>query len=55
MNYLAHILALLLFVLAAFGVKFSSVDITDLGLAFLTAGFILPGGLPWAPKAPNAA
>ena len=45
MALIAAIVALVLFVLAAFGVRWESVDITNLGLAFLALSFVL-GALP---------
>lgn len=48
MSALAAIIALVLFVLAAFGVgkDWDAVEILPLGLAFLALAFILPGGIP---------
>lgn len=39
---MAAIIALVLFVLAAFGVTFDRVSIVDLGLAFLALQLIIP-------------
>lgn len=36
------LISVILFVLAAFGVSFSSVGILPLGLAFFAAGFLVP-------------
>lgn len=38
---MAAIVALILFVLAAFGVKFNDVNIVDLGLAFLALALLI--------------
>lgn len=46
MSILAAIIALVLFVLSAFGVKWESVEILSLGLAFVALALILPGGFP---------
>jgi len=43
---MAALIAMVLFTLAAFGVKFSAVDIVDLGLAFL-ALHLLVGTWPF--------
>jgi hypothetical protein len=46
MSTLAAIIALVLFVLAAFGVRWEAVEILPLGLAFLALSFVLAGGIP---------
>lgn len=47
MSALAAIIALVIFVLAAFGVDpWENVDLLPLGLAFLALAFVLPGGIP---------
>lgn len=46
MSIVAAVIALVLFCLAAFGVKFDAVQILPLGLAFLALAVILPGSFP---------
>jgi hypothetical protein len=45
MVIVSGVIALVLFVFAAFGVKFDEVDIVDLGLAFLSLAVVL-GAIP---------
>jgi hypothetical protein len=40
------LVALVLFVAAAFGIDVRGISLVPLGLAFLAASFLVPGGLP---------
>lgn len=50
MAIVAAVIAVILFALAAFGVRWESVEILPLGLTFLALALILPGGFPVSVK-----
>lgn len=47
MGALCFLIAIILFILAAFGLHFEHVNIVDLGLAFTAAGLLLGVSWPW--------